>query len=112
MTNPEAAPEAVAYQIVVCGTCNVLFMAHAGRPSCPACGGLPFMVLEQGEIPADAGDQAPPTEEEPAAPAEAPAAEPPAAAADEGDPDFDEVERQAQEAKAAAVEAPASPGLQ
>ena len=90
MTTPEAAPEAVPYKIVVCGTCNVLFMVHPGRPSCPSCGGEPFLVLQEGEIPASLDDQAPPAEAEAAVPAEAPAEETPAAA----------------------VEAPASPGLQ
>lgn len=112
MTTPEAAPEAVPYKIVVCGTCNVLFMVHPGRPSCPSCGGEPFLVLQEGEIPASLDDQAAPTEEETAAPAEASAEETPAAAAGEPHQDFDEVNEMGQKLMDAQGEAMARAGLQ
>jgi hypothetical protein len=73
MTQPEAAPAALAYRIVTCGTCDNVFMVHAGRPSCPVCGGGPGIVLQEGEINLESTDLAEgrPLQAEP--PPEAPA---------------------------------------
>jgi hypothetical protein len=73
MTTEAAAPAAVWYKIVVCGTCDGVFREHAGRPTCPACGGPPMIELFSGEIPLEA-------------PAEAPSGEGEAPASTEGEP--------------------------
>lgn len=112
MTTPEAPPVVGVYRIVVCGTCNVVFMVHAGRPSCPSCGGDPFLILQEGEIPTFSGEDPSPTEGEAPAPAEGTSEESPAAAGDEAGQDFDEVERQAAEAAAAGRQAAGSASLQ
>ena len=73
MTNEEAPPAAKWYKIVVCGTCDNVFREHAGRPTCPTCGGPPMIELFSGEIPLEA-------------PAEAPSGEGKAPASTEGAP--------------------------
>ena len=89
MTTPEAPPAALWYKIVVCGTCDNVFREHAGRPTCPTCGGPPIIELFSAEIPLEA-------------PAEAPSGE--------GE-DFDEVDTKAPEAKDAAIAAESAPAL-
>lgn len=78
MTNPEAPPVAVWYKIVVCGTCDNVFRVHAGRPTCPTCGGEPVIELYDGEISLPPGDDSSPTQGEGEAPAEEPRVEEPA----------------------------------
>jgi hypothetical protein len=77
MTTPEAPAEVGRFQISVCGTCDVVFRVHAGRPSCPVCGGDPNQVLLEGTI-TDLSPDSLLLDEEKLAPAtEAPAEEPP-----------------------------------
>jgi uncharacterized Zn finger protein (UPF0148 family) len=109
MTTPEATPEVATFKIVVCGTCDVVFRTHPGRPSCPACGGDPDLELGEGTISTPAAEEASPTEAETPAPAEATAEEPADPAADGQGQDFDEVERQAQAGAMAARAAGWSP---
>ena len=78
MTTPEAPTEPERFQISVCGTCDVVFRVHAGRPSCPVCGGDPNQVLIGGVIET--------VSEEAPAPAEGEEAPPAAAQADEAPP--------------------------
>ena len=73
---------------VACATCDNIFLMHAGRPTCPACGGEPRLMLldasdlmpgpqeasEEGETAQDVSGNEPPAE--PSAPT---APEPPAA---------------------------------
>ena len=55
MTTPEAPAEVAQFQISVCGTCDVVFRVHAGRPSCPVCGGDPNQVLVEGVVEVGSG---------------------------------------------------------
>lgn len=77
MTTPEAPTEVGRFQISVCGTCDVVFRVHAGRPSCPVCGGDPNQVLMEGTIETVLEETPAPTEGELAPPAEGQAEEPP-----------------------------------
>ena len=70
MTTPEAPTEAERFQISVCGTCDVVFRVHAGRPSCPVCGGDPNQVIIEGTIETSSDETPAPAEGEPAPPAE------------------------------------------
>jgi len=79
VTTPEAPAEPERFQISVCGTCDVVFRVHAGRPSCPVCGGDPNQVLIEGTIVGVSEETPALTEGEPAPPAEAQAEEAPAA---------------------------------
>jgi uncharacterized Zn finger protein (UPF0148 family) len=79
MTTPEAPAEVARFQISVCGTCDVVFRVHSGRPSCPVCGGDPNQVLIEGTILTALEEMPALTEGEPAPPAEASSEEPPPA---------------------------------
>lgn len=81
MTAPEEPERFEA--IVVCGTCDLVFRAHAGRGTCPTCGGEPSMVLHD-LVPDPAPATAEPEVEDlPEAPQSEVAPTPPVPAADE-----------------------------
>ena len=57
----QSAPPAPPEQIVVCSTCDNVFRSHAGRQSCPACGGDPdlaIMTLAEEPEPVDSNETA------------------------------------------------------
>lgn len=78
---PENGEQPVAQALVICGTCDLCYRIHAGRRTCPACGGEPlavFMDLHEEpaqedngslatEVPTSlgAGDEEPPPEPAP-----------------------------------------------
>jgi len=80
MTTAEAPAEVARFQISVCGTCDVVFRVHPGRPSCPVCGGDPDQVLIEGSV-----EEAPTAPPAPTGDEEAPA--PPAASTEPPSPD-------------------------
>lgn len=75
MTNDASEPTPDA-ALVSCQTCDVAFLVHPGRPSCPVCGGPPGTILVELALAQPAGDD--PTPE--------PAPASPTASADGGDP--------------------------
>ena len=45
VTNPEDDQPGIPNAIVACGSCDNVFRVHEGRPTCPACGGDPNLII-------------------------------------------------------------------
>lgn len=73
--------QAPSEAIVVCGTCDNVYRVHAGRRTCPECGGDPAIVIMTLDVQPGAEEEATSQHEEGGQPAagETPTPPPPAA---------------------------------